>query len=82
MEAHARDREHRSGQIVDAISIRERPAEIEDRPIPGHWESDLIGGTKDSHIATLAERHSRFTMLVKVSSKDTPKVLVQLSRIL
>jgi IS30 family transposase len=77
---HARDSGHRSGQIVDAISIRERPAEIEDRAIPGHWEGDLIGGTKNSHIATLVERHSRFTMLVKVSSKDTATVVAALSR--
>jgi IS30 family transposase len=71
---------HRSGQIVDAISIRERPAEIEDRAIPGHWEGDLIGGTKNSHIATLVERHSRFTILVKVPSKDTATVVAALSR--
>jgi IS30 family transposase len=71
---------HRSGQIVDAISIRERPAEIEDRAIPGHWEGDLIGGTKNSHIATLVERHSRFTMLVKVPSKDTATVVAALGR--
>jgi IS30 family transposase len=77
---HARDSGHRSGQIFDAISIRERPAEIEDRAIPGHWEGDLIGGTKNSHIATLVERHSRFTMLVKVSSKDTATVVAALSR--
>jgi IS30 family transposase len=77
---HARDSGHRSGQIVDAISIRERPAEIEDRAIPGHWEGDLIGGTKNSHIATLVERHSRFTLLVKVSSKDTATVVAALSR--
>src|SRR6202049_3537581 len=72
---HARDSGHRSGQIVDAISIRERPAEIEDRAIPGHWEGDLIGGTKNSHIATLVERHSRFVMLIKVPSKDTATVV-------
>ncbi len=77
---HARDSGHRSGQIVDAISIRERPAEIEDRAIPGHWEGDLIGGTKNSHIATLVERHSRFTILVKVSSKDTATVVAALSQ--
>jgi IS30 family transposase len=71
---------HRRGQIVDAIPIRERPAEIEDRAIPGHWEGDLIGGTKNSHIATLVERHSRFTALVKVPSKDTTAVVAALSR--
>jgi IS30 family transposase len=58
---HARIFKDSHGEIADAISIRERPAEIEDRAIPGHWEGDLIGGTKNSHIATLVERHSRFT---------------------
>ena len=77
---HARDSGHRMGQIVDAISIRERPAEIEDRAIPGHWEGDLIGGTKNSHIATLVERHSRFVMLVKVPSKDTATVVAALTQ--
>src|ERR1700736_3863081 len=56
---HSRVSGHRSGQIVDAISIRERPAEIEDRAIPGHWEGDLLSGAHNSHIATLVERHSR-----------------------
>jgi len=77
---HAQVRGQRRGQIVDAISIRERPAEIADRAIPGHWEGDLIGGTKNSHIATLVERHSRFTALVKVRSKDTAAVVAALSR--
>jgi IS30 family transposase len=77
---HARIFKDARGQIVDAISIRERPAEIEDRAVPGHWEGDLIGGTKNSHIATLVERHSRFTALVKVRSKDTAAVVAALSR--
>jgi IS30 family transposase len=77
---HSRIFKDSRGQIVDAISIRERPAEIEDRAIPGHWEGDLIGGTKNSHIATLVERHSRFTALVKVRSKDTAAVVAALSR--
>src|ERR1700738_327300 len=77
---HSRVSGHRSGQIVDAISIRERPAEIEDRAIPGHWEGDLLGGSKNSHIASLVERHSRFTALIKVPSKDTAAVVAALSR--
>ncbi len=77
---HSRVGGQSRGQIVDAISIRERPAEIEDRAIPGHWEGDLIGGTRNSHIATLVERHSRFTALVKVRSKDTAAVVAALSR--
>jgi IS30 family transposase len=77
---HSRVSGQRRGQIVDAFSIRERPAEIEDRAIPGHWEGDLIGGTKNSHIATLVERHSRFTALVKVRSKDAAVVVAALSR--
>jgi len=68
------------GQIVDAISIRERPPEVEDRAIPGHWEGDLLSGAKNSYIATLVERHSRFAMLIKVPSKDTEVVVATLSR--
>ena len=68
------------GQIVDAISIRERPAEVEDRAVPGHWEGDLLSGAKNSYIATLVERHSRFAMLVKVPGKDTEAVVQALSR--
>jgi IS30 family transposase len=68
------------GQIVDAISIRERPAEVEDRAIPGHWEGDLLSGAKNSYIATMVERHSRFAMLIKVPSKETEAVVAALSR--
>ena len=68
------------GQIVDGVSIRERPADVEDRAIPGHWEGDLITGSKNTHIATLVERHSRFTMLVKVRGKDTVSVVAALSK--
>jgi transposase, IS30 family len=77
---HARAGGKSHGQIVDAISIRERPAEVEDRAIPGHWEGDLLAGTSNSHIATLVERHSRFTILIKVPSKDTATVVAALSR--
>ena len=71
---------HPRGQIVDGISIRERPAEVEDRAIPGHWEGDLITGSKNTHIATLVERQSRFTMLVKVKGKDTASVVTALTK--
>ena len=66
---HAKAAGQSRGQIVDAISISQRPAEVEDRAIPGHWEGDPLAGTGNSHIATLVERHSRFTILVKVPSK-------------
>ncbi len=68
------------GKIVDAVSIRERPAEAEDRAIPGHWEGDLLAGGKNSYIATLVERHTRFLMLIKVPSKETEVVVAALSR--
>lgn len=68
------------GHIVDAVSIRERPAEIEDRAIPGHWEGDLISGSKNSHIVTLVERHSRFTTLIKVPNRETATVVAALTR--
>lgn len=62
------------GQIIDAESIKERPSEIEARAIPGHWEGDLIAGSKNTHIATLVERQSRFTILVKLNGKDAETV--------
>lgn len=68
------------GQIVDAVSIAERPATVEDRAIPGHWAGDLITGAKNSHIATLVERSSRFVHLVKVPGKDTASVITALIR--
>jgi len=67
------------GQIIDAVSIRERPAEAEDRAIPGHWEGDLICGSKNSHLATLVERRSRYVMLVKLGGKDTSSVVSALT---
>jgi IS30 family transposase len=60
--------------LVDGISIHERPAEVEDRAVPGHWEGDLLMGGTSSQIATLVERHSRYVMLVKVESKETISV--------
>lgn len=67
------------GQIVDGVSIRDRPAHVEDRAIPGHWEGDLITGAQNTHLATLVERQSRFTILVKVPGKDTASVVTALS---
>jgi IS30 family transposase len=63
------------GQIKNAISISERPPSVEDRAVPGHGEGDLIGGSGNSYIATLVERHSRYVMLVKVANKDTENVV-------
>jgi IS30 family transposase len=68
------------GQIVDALSIRERPAEAEDRAIPGHWEGDLLAGGSNTHVATLVERHSRFLLLVALEGKDTRSVTEALAR--
>jgi IS30 family transposase len=64
--------------ITDAVSIRDRPAEIEDRAVPGHWEGDLIEGSKGTFIATLVERKSRFVIMVKVPSKQTAHVVAAL----
>jgi IS30 family transposase len=63
------------GKITNTVSIRERPASVEDRAVPGHWEGDLIFGTHNSQIATLVERHTRYVMLAKVSGKDTETVI-------
>src|SRR6202167_5200046 len=77
---HASVHGHSQGKIVDAISIRERPAEVEDRAIPGHWEGDLLRGAGNSHGVTLVERSSRFVTLIKVSGKDTGTVVAALSQ--
>jgi IS30 family transposase len=68
------------GQLVDTVSIRERPAEAEDRAVPGHWEGDLLSGANNTHMVMLVERHSRFAMLIKVPSKDTATVVGALSK--
>src|SRR6185436_7183977 len=61
--------------ILNAVSIRERPASIEDRAVPGHWEGDLLCGSKNSNIVTLVERHSRYVMLAKVPNRETQTVV-------
>ena len=68
------------GQITEAVSISERPAEAEDRAVPGHWEGDLIAGSKQSFIATLVERHSPYVLPVKVSGKETAIVTAALTK--
>ena len=71
---------HPGGHIVDAVSIRERPATVEDRAVPGHWEGDLLVGSRNSYIATLVERRSRYVCLVRVTGKDTQTVVRALTR--
>ena len=66
------------GHIRDMISISQRPASVEDRAVPGHWEGDLLSGPKDSYIVTLVERHTRYVLLAKVADKRTQTVVTAL----
>jgi IS30 family transposase len=68
------------GQIRDMISIRERPASVADRAVPGHWEGDLLSGSNNSYVVTLVERHTRYVLLAKVANKDTRTVVSALIR--
>jgi len=72
---HSKSKGVGQGEIKDIVSIRERPASVEDRAVPGHWEGDLIAGSKNTHIATLVERKTRYVMLAKVNSRDTETVI-------
>jgi transposase, IS30 family len=75
---HASSKGDQRGSLVDAVSIRERPASVEDRAIPGHWEGDLLCGSANSYVVTLVERHSRYVMLGKVPNRDSQSVTTAL----
>lgn len=72
---HASLKKQGLAQIKGMVSIRERPVSVEDRAVPGHWEGVLIAGSKNTYIATLVERYTRYVMLAKVKSKETETVI-------
>jgi IS30 family transposase len=72
---HASSKSDQRGSLNDMISIRERPASVEDRAVPGHWEGDLLCGSANSYIVTLVERHSRYVLLAKVANRDSRTVI-------
>ena len=75
---HASGKSDGRGSLSDIISIRERPASVEDRAVPGHWEGDLLCGSSNSYIVTLVERHSRYVLLAKVPNRDSASVITAL----
>jgi IS30 family transposase len=75
---HATGKGSGRGSLTDMISIRERPASVEDRAVPGHWEGDLLCGSANSYIVTLVERHSRYVLLAKVPSRNSQSVITAL----
>jgi IS30 family transposase len=75
---HASNKKDERGRLSDVISIRERPASVEDRTVPGHWEGDLLCGSGNSYIVTLVERHSRYVLLAKVANRDSQSVITAL----
>jgi IS30 family transposase len=72
---HATAKADLRGRIPDTVSIRERPAEAEDRAVPGHWEGDLLCGSANSYLVTLVERQTRFLMIAKIANRDTHSVV-------
>jgi IS30 family transposase len=75
---HATQKTDQRGQIVNAVPISQRPASVEDRAVPGHWEGDLLCGPNNSNIVSLVERHSRYVMLARIPSRDTQTVITAL----
>jgi IS30 family transposase len=71
---------HGSGKLRDPVHISARPAEVADRAVPGHWEGDLLVGGRNSYVATLVERRSRYVCLVRLAGKETQTVVQALTQ--